>query len=128
MGRDNITNFDTKFAKRLRRQQCTNLCDDGSVQPTNHDFVSFSQDTIRQDDIDSRSQAFDDLDLEHRALELREVHQAVTHALLREVNEQHDHVGNTFASDSRCGHEGDVAGEALVVVVKDRVQTLFSKS
>lgn len=100
-----MSDLDTKLAKGLWRQQRANLCDNWSVQPTNHDLVSLPQITIRQDDIDGRPETLDDLDLEHRALELREVHQAVTHALLREVDEQHDHVRDALASNSGCGYE-----------------------
>ncbi|KAF9063351.1 hypothetical protein BDP27DRAFT_1478587, partial [Rhodocollybia butyracea] len=39
--------------QRLRCKKCLDLCDDGSVETTNHNPVTFKQNTIRQDDIDS---------------------------------------------------------------------------
>ena len=59
--------------------------------------------------------------------QFREVHQPLTHPLLCQVDEQHNHIWHTFASDSRSRHQRDITSEVLVVIVQDGVETLFSE-
>lgn len=122
-----LSYLDTQLAKRLRGQQRTHLSDDRSVKTTDHDLVSFPQNTVRQYDIDSRTQTFDDLHLKNRTLKFRQIHQAVAHPLLREVDKEHDHVWYTLPSHGRRGHDGDVAREVLVLVVEHSVETLLGE-
>lgn len=103
------------------------MCDDWPVQTTNDDLVSLSQDTIRQHDIDRRSKTLDDFDLQNRALQLGQVHQPVAHPLLSEVDQQHDHVGDTLARVRRRWHQRDILGETLVLVIQDGIEALFGK-
>lgn len=99
--------------------------DNRTVQTAHHNPISLAQDTVREDNIDGGTETFDDLDFKNGTLQLGKIHEPVAHALLGEVDEQHDHVGYTFASDGGCWHERDVPREVLVIVVKDGVQTLF---
>ncbi len=119
--------LDTEFTKGLGRKQRTDLGHDRSIETADHNLVAFVEDTIRQNHIDCRTKTFDDLDFKYCTLELRQVHQPVAHALLGEVDEEHDHVGHTLASDSRGRDNGDVTCEVLVVVVEDGIQTLFGE-
>lgn len=86
------------------------------------------QDAVGQDYIYCGAEAFNDLDLEHCTLELRQVHEAVAHALLSEVHEQQDHVGYALASDSRRWHQRDIPCEIFVLVVEHRIESLLGES
>lgn len=119
--------LDTEFAKGLRRKQRTDLGHNRSIETADHDLVAFVEDTIRQDHVDCRTKTFDDLDLKHSTLELREVHQPIAHALLGKVDEEHDHVGHTLSRNRRGRDDGDITREVLVVVVEAGVQTLLGE-
>ena len=84
-------------------------------------------DTVRQDDIDGSSETLDDLDFEHGTLELREVHESLTHSLLRELDQQHDHVRDTFTCDGGSWYQGDISTKVLVLVIEDRVESLLGE-
>lgn len=122
------THLDSHLSQRLRRQKRSNVGVDRPVQTTHDNPVTLTKVTVRQDDVDSRTETLDDLDLENRAFELRDVHEALSHPLLGQVDEQHDHVGNTLASDGRRRDERDVSTEVPVLVVEARVHTLLSES
>lgn len=85
-------------------------------------------DTIRQNDVDGCSKTLDDLDLEDGTFELGQVHEPLAHTLLRQLNEQHDHVWDTLSSDGGGGHKRDVSTKVLVLIVQNRVETLFGES
>lgn len=121
------THLDTELTKWLRCQQSTDLRDNWAVETANNNLVAFVQDAIRQHDINGRTKTLNNLDLKHSTLKFRQVHKAVTHALLGQVDEKHDHVRYTFTSDCRRWYERDVAREILVLVVQDCIQTLFCK-
>lgn len=121
------TNLDAKLLHRLRRQQRTNLSRNGSVESADDDPISLVEDSVRQDDVDGRSQSLDDLDLEHGALESREVHEALRHALLSELDDEHEHVGDSLASVGRSRDERDNLGKVLVLVVGERVESLLGE-
>ena len=101
---------------------------DSSIETTNDDLVTFVENTVRKDNIDCGSETFDNLDFENSTFESRDVHQTFGHSLLSELDDKHEHVGNTFSSVSRCRDEGDVLCEVLVVVVRDSVETLLGES
>jgi len=121
------TYLDTELPKWLWREQSTDLCDDWPVQTTNDDPVSFSQNAVRQHDIDRRSKTLDDLDLQNRALQLGQIHQPVAHPLLSEVDQQHDHIGDALAGVRRRWHQRDVLGKALVLIIQNGIETLLGK-
>jgi hypothetical protein len=103
------------------------LRDDRSVKTADDNPVAFVQDTVRKYDINGRTQSLDNLDFEHCALELRQIHQAVAHTLLREIHKQHDHIRHTFSCDGGRRDDGDIACEALVLVVEYGIQTLLGE-
>lgn len=103
------------------------MSNDRAVQTADHDLLALAQDTVGQDDIDCRPKTLDDLDLQNRTLEFGEVHQPVAHALLRQVDEKHDHVRHTLPGHRGGRDDGDVPSEALVLVVEDGIKTLLSK-
>ena len=111
----------------MRRQQRTDLSRDGSVETADDDPISLVKDSVREDDVDCRSQSLDDLDLEHGALEGREVHEALGHALLGELDDEHEHVGHALARVGRRRDERDDLGEVLVLVVRQRVESLLGE-
>ena len=122
-----VTHLDPKLLHRLRRQQRSNLSDDGAVETAKDDLVALVQVTVHEHDVDGGTETLDDLDFEDSALQRRDVHEVVGHALLRELDEQHEQVGNTLAGVSRSRHERDVFREVLVVVIRDGVETLLGK-
>jgi hypothetical protein len=63
-----------------------------------------------------RVETLDNLDLENGTLELGDEHQALVHSLLSELDQEHEHVGDTLARDGRGRNEGDVSGQVLVLV------------
>lgn len=83
--------------------------------------------SVHEHDVDGGTETLDDLDFEDGALQRRDVHEVVGHALLRELDEQHEQVGDTLAGVSRSRHERDVFREVLVVVVRDGVEPLLGK-
>jgi hypothetical protein len=103
------------------------LSHDRSIETTNDDLVSFAKDAIGKHNINCSSKPLNYLDLKHRAFELRQIHQAITHALLSEVDEEHDHVGNTLSCNGRSGNKRHVAAQVLVIVVEAGVQSFFSE-
>ena len=119
--------LDSHLPQRLRRQQRSHVGENRTVQPTHHDPISLPQVPIRKDNIDGRSQSLDDLDLEHGALEFRNVHQALGHSLLSKIDEELDHIGDSLSSDGGGRDEGDVSTEVLVLVVEGGVETLFGE-
>lgn len=119
--------LDSHFSQRLRCEQSSNVCHDRSIQPTHHDPVSLSHDTVRQDHIDSRTETFDNLDFQDGTLELGEVHQPLAHTLLSQLDQQHDHIRHTFTGDGGSRDQGDVSTKVLVLVVQDGVETLFGE-
>lgn len=119
--------LDPHFPQWLGCEQCTDLSDNGAVKTTDHNPISFSQDTVRKNNIDSCAQSLDDLDFENCTLELRQVHQAVAHSLLSKVDQQHDHIRHTLSCDSRCRDEGHVPCEVLIFVVQTSIQPFFGE-
>jgi hypothetical protein len=111
----------------LRRQECSNLRYDRSVQAADDNRVSLVQDTVRKDDIDRCSETLDNLDLEDGTFERRDVHEALGHALLGELDDEHEHVGHTLTGVSGSRDERDVLGEVLVLVVRQSVETLLGE-
>lgn len=86
------------------------------------------ENTVGQNNIDGSAETFDDLDFKNRTLQLGEVHQLVAHALLSEIDEEHDHVRGTFSGNGGGWDEGNIASEVLVVIVRHGVETLFGES
>lgn len=127
-GRRGHTDLDTKLLHRLRSQQSPDLRGDGAVETANHDLVAFVENSVRKDDVDGGSESLDDLDLEHRALEGGEVHETLDHALLSELDDEHEHVGHSLSRVGRGGNERDDAAEVLVLVVGERVESLLGES
>ena len=85
-------------------------------------------DTVRQNNVDSRSETLNDLDLEDGTLEFGQVHQSLAHTLLGQLDQEHDHVRDTLSGDGRGRHQRDVSTKVLVLVVQNSVETLFSES
>lgn len=102
--------------------------DNRSIETTNNNPVTFAQDTVREDNINRRSKTFNDLDFEDCAFQLGEVHETVTHPLLSQIYKEHDHIGDTFASDSGCWDQRNVTTQILVFIVKARVQSFLGES
>lgn len=111
----------------MRCQKSSNLRDNRAIKTANHNLVSLAENAVGKNDIDGRSQALDDLDFKHRTFELRKIHEAVAHALLGQIDEQHDHVRDTFTGDSRRRDNGHIARKVLVVVVQHGVETFLSE-
>jgi hypothetical protein len=103
------------------------LCHDRTVETADNDRVSFVENTVGKDDIDGCSETLDDLDLEDGTLESGDVHEALSHALLSELDDEHQHVGNTLTGVSRCRDERDVLREVLVLVVRKGVESLLGE-
>ncbi len=74
-------------------------------------------DTVGKDDIDRGTETLEDLDLEHRALELGEIHEPLAHTGLSELDDESQHVGDTLTGVSRSGHQTDVSAHFLMSVV-----------
>ena len=119
--------LDTKFAKGLRREQSPDLRDDGAIQTANHYSVAFMQNTIGEDDVNGGTETLDNLYFQHRTLELRKVHESLAHTLLREVDQKHDHIGNTFSSNGGRRDQGNITSEVLVLVVQNGIETLLGE-
>lgn len=119
--------LDAQLLHRLRRQQCSDLRDDGAIETTENDLVALVEVAVDEDDIDRRTETLDDLDLEDGALERRDVHEVVGHALLGELDEEHEQVGYTLARVRRGRDERDVFRKVLVVVVRHGVETLLGE-
>jgi hypothetical protein len=117
--------LDTKLTQRLWRQKSTDLRNDRPVETADDDLITLTKIAVDKDDVDGRAETFNNLDLENSALERRDVHQALVHALLREVDEEHDHVRNTLASNGGRRNEGHVLCEVLVFIVEDGVEALL---
>lgn len=121
------TNLDTKLLHRLRGEQSPDLGGDGAIETADHDLVALVQNSVGKDNINRRSKTLDDLDLEHRALESREVHETLDHALLGELDDEHEHVGHSLSRVGRGGNERDDAAEVFVLVVGERVKSLLGE-
>ena len=91
--------LNSQLSEWLRSQQSPNLRYNWAIESTDNDSVPLTQNSIRKNDVNCRAQAFDNFDLENGALELRQVHKSVAHPLLSEVDEKHDHVGNSLSRD-----------------------------
>lgn len=100
---------------------------DGSVETADDDPISLVKDSVREDDVDCRSQSLDDLDLEHSALERREVHETLRHPLLSELDDEHEHVGDSLSGVRRRRDQRDDLGKVLVLVVGERVESLLGE-
>jgi hypothetical protein len=125
--REEGTNLDTKLLHRLRSEQSPDLGGDGAVKTADDNLVSLMQDSVRQNDINRRSETLDDLDLKHRALEGGEVHETLDHTLLGELDDEHEHVGHSLSGVGRGGNERDDATEVLVLVVGERIESLLGE-
>lgn len=47
--------------------------------------------------------------------------------MLRQLDQQHDHVGDTFTGDGGRRNKRDVSSKVLVFIVQDGVETLLGK-
>lgn len=101
------THLDAQFLERLRCQQCSDLRDNRSVETADDDLVAFVQDTVGEDDVERRSEALDDLDLQDGTVELGDVHELAAHSLLRELDDEHEHVWDTLTRVGRGGNQRD---------------------
>lgn len=121
------THLDAELLHGLRREERADLGDDGAVEAAQDDLVALVQVAVDEDDVDGGAETLDDLDLEDSALERRDVHKVVGHALLGELDEEHEQVGDTLARVGRRRHERHVLAEVLVVVVRHGVEPLLRK-
>ena len=97
--------LDTHLLHWLWREQRSHLRYDWSIQSADNNFVALVQDTIGEHNVQRCPEPFDNLDLKHSALELRDVHELLAHALLREFDDEHEHVWDTLAGVCRCRDE-----------------------
>ena len=123
----NKVHLDAKLLHRLGREERADLGRDRAVESADDDAVALAQNAVREHDVDRGAEALDDLDLEHGALEGREVHEALGHALLGELDDEHEHVGHALARVGRRRDERDDLGEVLVLVVRQRVESLLGE-
>ncbi|GKT50196.1 uncharacterized protein ColSpa_10378 [Colletotrichum spaethianum] len=122
-----IRRLETQFTHRRRRQQGTDVCADGTFHTTQDDPVTLTQDTVRQDNVDGHAETLDGLDLENGSLDLGKVHEGSDHALLGELDDELQHVGDTLTSVGGGGDEGNVLRHGLVLVEKLGVEALLGK-
>jgi len=105
-----VLGFDTKFLHLSRREQCSNVGNNGALSTTEHDPVALVQNTVRKHNVNGRSKTFDHLDFEHSTFDLRQVHELLGHTLLSEGDQKLEHVWNTFTCMCRCRHKRNVFG------------------
>ncbi|RBQ68079.1 hypothetical protein VDGD_21613 [Verticillium dahliae] len=122
-----VRRLETQLLHRRRRQQRTNVGDDGALDTAQHNLVALAEDTVCDDNVDGHAETLDRLDLENGGLHLGEVHERAHHALLRQLHNELQHVGDTLARVRRRGDEGDVLGHRLVLVVQFGVESLLGE-
>ena len=69
--------------ERVGREQGADGGDNRPAQAAQHDLLALPQHAVDQDHVDGRAQALDHLDLQHRALQLADEHEALRHHFLR---------------------------------------------
>ena len=99
-----------------------------TVQTADNNLVAFVQDTVGKHNVQCCTETFDDLDFEDRAFEFGDVHELSSHPLLRQFDDQHEHIWNTFPSESGCRNERDVPCEVCVLVVRYGIERLLGES
>ena len=68
----------------MRCEEGADVGDDGAVEAANHNLIALMQHAIDKDHIDGGAKPLNHLDLEYRALQLADEHQALRHHGLRD--------------------------------------------
>ena len=123
-----VLRLETQFPERRGREQRSDICFDDAFCTAQDDTITLPEDTVGENDIDSHTETLDSLDFKDGGLDLGEVHERANHALLGELNDELQHVGDTLAGVGGGGDQGDVFGHGLVLVEKLRVETLLGES
>ena len=66
----------------MRREERSDSCYNGTLQPAQNNLVSFFENAIHQHDINCCSKAFNDLDFQDSTLQLTDEHQFLCHHFL----------------------------------------------
>lgn len=122
-----VLRLDTQLTEGLRGEQGSDVRTYRTVKTAEHNPVSFSEDTVREDNINGCSETLNLLDFENGTLERGKVHELSNHALLGKLGKELKQVGNTLASVSRSRHKRDVLGLVLVFGKENSVETLLGK-
>eukprot|EP00047_Mylnosiga_fluctuans_P020093 m.88781 g.88781 ORF g.88781 m.88781 type:complete len:627 (-) comp8382_c6_seq1:70-1950(-) len=119
--------LDAHFLQGSRHQQRADLRDDRPFKARQHNCIALAQESLRQDDVNGAAVAVDDLDLEHRALQVRAERHAVCKAALRQVGQHEEQVGHALACHGRGGDDVDILAVVLIVPVQLAVDALLGK-
>mmetsp|Transcript_19535 Transcript_19535/g.48658 ORF Transcript_19535/g.48658 Transcript_19535/m.48658 type:complete len:563 (-) Transcript_19535:692-2380(-) len=127
----NVFRFNTHFSAWWRRKQTTNFRYDWTIQCTEYSFVSFSQISIHNKDINGHSQTIDCLYFQYSSLEVCTPHESLPNFALGHLAKKHKNVLHTLSGNSRSRNQRNKVRVAPILIshfpVKIRVDTLFRK-
>ena len=122
-----VITFDAHFLHGVRGKQRANLRNNRSIHARNDNCIADLQGTVDQHDIDSCSMAFNNLDLDNRALEFIFLLKLLSDFLLglAHVAELEHKIRKTFAGDGRCRNEAKRVFRRSILPIEGHVKALF---
>lgn len=112
-----VVSLYSHFPHGLWCQEGSDSSDNGPVEASQNDSVSHIERPVDKDHIDRCTVAFDDLDLEHRALKIFLFLKLVLKIGLTQVSNESDQIGQAFSRNCRSRYQANVRLGVLVLPV-----------